>query len=268
MSDHPLATRWRALRAASQPGFIAYLTAGHPSAARTIDALRMLDAEGVDIIELGIPFSDPLADGPIIQASSHAALTGGASVAGVLAMLREAAVRTPVVAFSYLNPILAYGPERFVTDAARAGVSGLLLTDLPAGADPDLEARLGRGPLALIRLVAPTTSPARLAAMTFDPRGFVYVIARLGVTGAATTVDAELRAVLGRVRGVTDLPLAVGFGIREPAQAQALAADADGVVVGSALVERLGEGLESARALVRALRQALVAAPAVAPEGA
>ncbi|MEX0692610.1 MAG: tryptophan synthase subunit alpha [Gemmatimonadales bacterium] len=262
MSEHRLAARWRALRAAGRPGLVAYLTAGYPSGDATVSALRMLDAEGVDVIELGLPFSDPVADGPVIQRSSHQALGTGASVAAAFDQLRRAAPQAPVIAFSYLNPILAYGVERFVTDAAAVGIVGLLVTDLPTGADPALEARLASGPLALVRLVAPTTSPDRLRTMTFDPRGFVYVIARLGVTGARSEVADELASVIGRVREVTDLPIAVGFGIRDVAQARRVAGMADGVVVGTALVECLGESEASARSLIRALREALHQVPA------
>jgi tryptophan synthase alpha chain len=184
------------------------------------------------------------------------------TVRRALDALAEAAPAVPVVMFSYLNPVLAYGPERFVADAAEAGAAGLLLTDLPAGDDPPLERALGGGSLALVSLVAPTTTAARLARMVFDPRGFVYLIARRGVTGMHTEVGGELTAAVARVRQATSLPIAVGFGIREPAQARAVAAHADGVVVGSALVECLADGLEPARALVRALRHALDAVPA------
>lgn len=245
------------MRAEGRAALVVYLTAGHPDRAASLAALRMVTEEGADFVEVGIPFSDPLADGPVIQRSSFEALQRGASVATTLALVREARLPVPVIAFSYLNPVLAYGLPRFLTDAAAAGVSGLLLTDLPAGADPAVESAVAASPLALIRLVAPTTQDARLASATRDARGFIYLIARLGVTGATTRVDQALDATVQRVRHATGLPIAVGFGINSAAQVREVARIADGVVVGSALVERVAQGLEPARALMRELRGAL-----------
>lgn len=250
------------LREHGRPGLIPYLTAGFPDRATSLAALRLAAAEGADLLEVGIPFSDPLADGPVIQQASFQAIEGGMTVAGMLDLVREAALDIPVVAFSYLNPILAYGPGRFLEDAAAAGISGLLLTDLPVGADPALEAQVAASPLALIRLLAPTTDADRLARAVAGAEGFLYLIARLGVTGAPTEVGGALAQAVARVRAVSDLPVAVGFGIGSGAQARAVAGVADGVVVGSALVRRLGEGLDAARDLLRELREALDAVPA------
>lgn len=256
-----LAARWADLRAAGRPALIPYLTAGYPSPAITRDALRMLQDEGADVIEIGIPFSDPLADGPVIQGSTDVALAGGMSVAGALDLVAQAALTVPVIAFSYVNPILAYGPDRFLTTAREAGIDGVLLTDLPAGGDAALEGTLQSGALDLIRLVALTTTAERLAQVSRDARGFVYVISRLGVTGGAADVSSALEATVAAVRRHTDLPVAVGFGIDGGDRARQVAAFADGVVVGSALVRRLGEGLAPARDLVRELRSALDAVP-------
>lgn len=249
--------RWDTLRAAGRVALVPYLTAGHPSRDASLAALRMAQDAGADFVELGMPFSDPLADGPIIQRSTQIALEAGMTVRGALELVREASLDVPVIAFGYLNPILAYGVERFAEDAAAAGVSGLLLTDLPLGEDPAIESVVRESALALIPLVAPTTRPATLAQRLAAAEGFIYVIARLGVTGAPTALDDAVETLVARVREATRLPVALGFGIREGAQARQAARFADGVVVGSALVERLGSGLESARELLLELRSAL-----------
>jgi tryptophan synthase alpha chain len=180
------------------------------------------------------------------------------TAAGVLALIREAALAIPVIIMTYLNPVLAYGVERFVADAHAAGAAGLLLTDLPAGADPAVESAVTRSPLALIRLVAPTTDDARLSASLVDAKGFVYLISRLGVTGARDQVPADLEQHVRRVRAATPLPVAVGFGIGTAAQAGAAARYADGVVVGSALMDVLArDGVGAAERLVRELAAAV-----------
>lgn len=217
----------------------------------------MLPESGADFVEVGIPFSDPLADGPVIQRSTHVALEGGMTVSGVLSLIKEAQLAVPVIAFGYLNPVLAYGLERFIDDAVDSGISGLLLTDLPADEDKGIEQKLHGSPLDLIRLVAPTTETERLARTVASAQGFIYLISRLGVTGAKTDVGSDLSAAVDRVRAVTSLPISVGFGIASGAQAARVAGMCEGVVVGSALVKRLAEGLESARDLMRELATAL-----------
>jgi len=231
-------------RREGRSALVPYLTAGYPDRGATLSAMEALVGAGADIIELGIPFSDPLADGPTIQRSSFLALERGMTVPGVLDLLRRfrAAHFTPVVLFTYLNPILRYGLDEFLADAASAGAQGLLLTDLPTGADPEMEGKILSSGLDLIRLVAPTTSPGRVAAVARGGSGFLYYISRTGVTGARQ----ELREGLGReveaIRGRVSLPIAVGFGISTPAQARVVAEVADGVVVGSALITALDEG--------------------------
>lgn len=199
---------------------------------------------GADIIELGVPFSDPVADGPTIQAASQRALEQGANLPSTIEALRRFRTRhdTPVVLFSYLNPILGYGLERFLTDAAAAGAQGVLLTDLPVGADDEMEALFEKSGLALIRLVAPTTSPSRFADIAARAQGFIYYIARLGVTGAGGTMRDELGAELAAMHAVTDVPIAVGFGVSTAAHAAKLAGVADGVIVGSAVIDALDRG--------------------------
>ena len=247
--------------AARRAALIPYLTAGFPTPALSLEALRVVAEAGADFVEVGIPFSDPLADGPTIQRSTQAALDQGMTVARVLEQIHRAALAVPVIVMTYLNPVLAFGVERFVRDAAAAGVSGLVLTDFPAGADPDIEALVAASPLVWVRLIAPTTSPERLTRAVRGASGFLYLISRLGVTGARDQVPADLAGHVARVRAASPLPLAVGFGIGTPAQARATAALADGVVVGSAIVEALGQdGLPAAERLVRELAAAVRAA--------
>jgi tryptophan synthase alpha chain len=267
LSERVLAARWRVVRAAGRPALIPYVTAGHPSRAATLAGLRMLAAEGADFVEVGVPFSDPLADGPAIQRSSHEALQAGMTAPGVLDLVHEAALDIPVILFTYVNPVLRYGPGRFFRDARQAGAHAVLLTDVPAGADPALEAAVAAAGLDLIRLVAPTTRGARLVETLRSAQGFVYFISRLGVTGATTTISEALRRGVTEIRAHTTLPVAVGFGIADGEQARAVARFADGVVVGSALVQRLADGLAPAARLVRELREALDTVP-VPVEGA
>lgn len=256
----PLAGSFTRCRAEGRAALIPYFTAGYPD---QDEGLRVLDAiagAGADIIELGIPFSDPLADGPTIQRASFRALEAGMSVAGALETLRtfRSDHDTPVVLFSYLNPILRYGIDDFVAAASEAGAQGLLLTDLPVGVDRSLENRLARTGLDLIRLVAPTTPADRIAAIGASATGFLYYISRTGVTGARVEMRHELRIEVETLRRAVGLPVAVGFGISTPEQAASLAAVADGVVVGSALIDRHGEsGVEGVGELVSALWDAM-----------
>jgi tryptophan synthase alpha chain len=243
-----------------QAALVPYVTGGFPHAGATLPMLQALTEAGADVIELGIPFSDPLADGPTIQHSSFTALQGGTTVESVLRDLR--AFRddhsTPVVLFTYLNPVLRYGVEAFLADAEAAGAQGLLLTDLPAGADPDLEGRIRDSGLDLIRLLAPTTAPERVSEIAEGGEGFLYYISRTGVTGAQQALRGNLAAEVDAIRSAVSLPVAVGFGISTPAQARAVAEVADGVVVGSALVQKLGEeGVEAAAEFVASLRRGM-----------
>ena len=257
MSDRPLQDRWATLQHEGRTALIPYLTAGYPSRDRSLDALRMVVDAGADFVEVGIPFSDPLADGPIIQQSTHQALANGMTVPGVLELVAEAALGVPVIAFGYLNPLLAYGFERFLRDAAEVGVQGLLLTDLPLGEDRAIEDLVRASALSWIPLVAPTTEPGRAKRVLADADGFVYVISRMGVTGAQTELDDQVENIVNRVRGWTDLPVALGFGIATGLQAAVAARYADGVVVGSALVHALDTDLECAHSLMVDLRSAI-----------
>lgn len=264
MSDSVITRAFADLRARGRVALIPYLTAGYPDPRTSLEALRAAD-EIADVLEVGVPFSDPLADGPTIQRSTHEALRQGMTLAGTLELIERARARRPVVVFSYLNPILRYGLDRFLREATDLGVAGLLLTDLPAGGDPAVEAAVQGSALDLIRLIAPTTRPERLSRAAEGAQGFVYLVARLGVTGASRALAADLADSVQRVRRATPLPVAVGFGISSAEQAAAVGRLADGVVVGSALVEVLGaEGVGGARRFLHALRAGLDPAPAVA----
>jgi tryptophan synthase alpha chain len=259
ISSDAIAARFAALRAQDRRALVVYLTAGFPDVPQSIALLQAVERAGADIIEVGVPFSDPLADGPIIQASSQRALDHGVTFDGALEIIRRAKLTVPVVLFTYLNPLLSAGADA-LERAAKAGAHGVLVTDLPLRADPALEARIAAGPLAFIRLVAPTTPASRMAEIARHGGGFVYLISRLGVTGVQEGIAAELPATIARLRGATSLPVCVGFGISTPAQAAQVGKLADGVVVGSALVRAAGESLDDAVRLVTSLRAALDAA--------
>jgi tryptophan synthase alpha chain len=264
LSDSVITRAFADLRARGRTALIPYLTAGYPDQRVSEEALRVAD-ELADVLEVGVPFSDPLADGPTIQRSTFQALQQGMTLTGTLELIRRCRLRRPVVVFSYLNPILRYGLDRFLRDAEGIGVAGLLLTDLPAGSDPAVERAVQRSSLDLIRLIAPTTRPERVAAAVEGAQGFVYLVSRLGVTGASRSLAADLAQSVERLRGATGLPVAVGFGISSGEQARTVARLADGVVVGSALVDALGnDGVAGARRFLRELRAGLDPAPAVA----
>jgi tryptophan synthase alpha chain len=260
MSDSRI-SRVFARRAAEGRGvLVPYVTAGFPELEDTVPILRAVADAGADVIELGVPFSDPLADGPTIQASSFRALQNGTTVVKVFDALRRFREThdTAVVLFTYLNPVLRYGDEAFCRDAVDAGADGLLLTDLPVGSDPELEGRIASSGLDLIRLLAPTTEVGRVASVSDQAAGFLYYISRTGVTGARSELPEDLVERVGEIRTAVGLPVAVGFGISTPEQARAVRRVAEGVVVGSALIKAIDAGgAEGAAEFVRGLREAL-----------
>jgi tryptophan synthase alpha chain len=233
----------RQRRRAGAKGLIGFLTAGYPDWDRFDAAARAVARAGADVLEVGIPFSDPLADGPTIQASSQRALDQGVTVAQILERIetRVSAWGLPLVFMSYANPILAYGPERFARRAVEAGVSGVLVSDLPPEELPEVWATFRAAGLETVTLVAPTTSPARISLLAASATGFVYCVSRTGVTGKGRAYAGNLPAQIERVRRATELPVAVGFGIRTPEDAVQVSAVADGVVIGARLIELLGE---------------------------
>ncbi len=259
ISSEAIGARFAALRAEGRRALVPYVTAGHPDRGRSVALLQGLEHAGADVIEVGVPFSDPLADGPVIQASSQRALANGVTFDTVLEIIAAAAISVPVVLFSYLNPLLAAGPDA-LSRAAAAGAHGVLVTDLPVGADPDRERWFGESPLAFIRLVAPTTPRERMREIATHGSGFVYLISRLGVTGVREALPPDLPATVARLRDVTALPICVGFGVATPAQAAAVARLADGVVVGSAIVRAADEHVDRAIAFAASLRAAIDAA--------
>ena len=259
ISSDVLNTRFAALRASKRRALVCYVTAGHPDRGASVALVRGIADAGADVIELGVPFSDPVADGPVIQLSSQVALAAGMTLDRTLEIAAEAHVDVPLVLFSYLNPLLAAGADVLVR-AKDAGVSGLLVTDLPVGADPDRERWIGEGPLAFVRLVAPTTPTDRMELIARDGDGFVYLISRLGVTGARSDLPPDLTATVKRLRSVCALPICVGFGVSTPEQARAIGTISDGVVVGSALVAAAGRSVDDAVGFVRSLRTAMDAA--------
>jgi tryptophan synthase alpha chain len=236
--------RFAALKAEGRAGLVTFITAGDPDQARSSAILRGLPEAGADLIELGMPFTDPMADGPSIQAAGLRALKSGASVKATLAMVRafrQGDRTTPIVLMGYFNPIHNYGVEPFLADALSAGVDGLIVVDLPPEEDEWLCLPAARAGLRFIRLATPTTDDRRLPKVLTNTAGFIYYVSIAGITGAAAPNTAQVAAAVQRLRRHTALPVAVGFGIRRPDQAAAVARFADAAVVGSALVDLVAE---------------------------
>ncbi len=243
------------LEALSRKALIPFITAGDPSLEATVPVMHALVAAGADVIELGVPFSDPMADGPTIQRSSERALARGVGTSQVFAMVRafrEADATTPVVLMGYLNPVAMRGVERFASEAIAAGVDGALLVDLPPEEAAETRAIFNAHGLALIALAAPTTSAPRLARLAREAQGYLYYVSFAGVTGASGIDTASVQTRVAELRAQAVAPVVVGFGVRDAATAAALAPCADGVVVGSALVEAIAGGTDPTDAARRA----------------
>ena len=238
-----LADTFERLRAEGRPGLVTYTTAGDPDLARSGEILVALDRAGADVLEVGVPFSDPLADGPVIQRATERAIAAGTNLRGVLSMI--AAVRgkisAPIVLFSYANPLLRMGVDAFAAEAARAGVQGVLALDLPIEEATEFRATLAAGGLDTIFLLSPTTTEARIRKAAELGRGFLYGISRLGVTGARDSVAAGAEDMVQRIRRQTAMPIALGFGISKPEHVAEVGRYADAAVVGSALVSLVAE---------------------------
>ena len=240
--------RFAALAQQNRGALVPYLSAWDPDAATSMALLRGLPGAGADLIELGCAFTDPMADGPTVQAAGKRALAAGATLGRTLAMVREFRREddaTPIVLMGYLNPILSYGPARFCTDAAAAGVDGLIVVDLPSEEADLLVPHAAAEGIDIIRLVAPTTDAERLPRVLEGSSGFVYFVAITGITGTRSASAADLEAAIPRVRAATHLPVAIGFGIRSPEQAAQAVRVADAAVVGSVLVETLAASLDA-----------------------
>jgi tryptophan synthase alpha chain len=260
ISSDTIAKRFAGWRAQRRTALIPYVTAGYPKKSDTLSLLLACDEGGADIIELGVPFSDPVADGPTIQRSSQVALEQGVTLQWTLEALAQfrRSSATPVIVFTYLNPLLSMGADRFIRVAAEAGAQGVLVVDLPVGSDAALEQQLEESPLALVRLLAPTTALERRQEIMRRTQGFLYYVARLGVTGARAALREELSNELRALRTQGDVPIAVGFGISNPEQARAVAQVADGVVVGSALIDAIDRGgITTAASWLREIRDGL-----------
>lgn len=249
MTAARIAGRFAELRRRGQAGFAPFVVAGDPDPETSSAILARLPGAGADLIELGMPFSDPMADGPAIQRAGERALAAGQTVRRTLEMARRfrAADRsTPLVLMGYFNPVHAYGAAAFAADAAASGVDGLIVVDLPPEEDAELRRAAAAAELAVVRLVAPTTGDARLARIAAGGAGFVYYVSITGITGTKAAVEEEAARGVARIRAATDLPVAVGFGVRTPEQAARIAGAADAVVVGSAIVDRLAASLDEA----------------------
>lgn len=260
-----IATVFRTCRAQHRAALAPYFTLGYPEPALSLDIISAVAQAGADLLELGIPFSDPLADGPTIQHSTQVALEQGMSVARCLEMtaaLRQRGIQQPFLLMGYLNPALAYGLGRFVRDSAQVGADGLILPDLPLEEANEMELLCRQHGLALVFLASPNTPQDRLIALGQRTSGFLYLVSLTGVTGARKALPTGLEAFIQRARQATDKPLAVGFGISTPEQARQVAAVADGVIVGSALIDRVrtsAKPIEAAAQFIATLRAALEA---------
>lgn len=230
-----------------RPALVTYFMGGDPGYAASLDIMRALPAAGADIIELGMPFSDPMADGPAIQAAGLRALKGGQTLAKTLQMardFRDGDDRTPIVMMGYYNPIYIYGVERFLDEAVASGIDGLIVVDLPPEMDDELCIPALRKGVSFIRLATPTTDDKRLPVVLNNTSGFVYYVSMTGITGAALPDTDRVGAAVGRIKGHTDLPVCVGFGVKTEEQARAIGASADGVVVGTAIVNAIADSLD------------------------
>ncbi len=258
-----ISTAFEAARMEGRPALMPYFTLGFPTQNASIEIVTAIARAGADLIELGIPFSDPLADGPTIQHSTQVALEHHTNVRRCLEMtaqLRASGVSQPLLLMGYYNPILSYGVDRFVTAAAQAGADGLIVPDLPPEEASELENNCQACQLALVYLVAPTSTPERLSLLAAHATGFLYLISLTGITGARAQVSSGLEEFIARVRAVTSAPLAVGFGISTPEQAAQVGRLAEGVIVGSALIHAAGQSdrpAETAEAFVESFKKAI-----------
>lgn len=256
---------FQSLRDRHQCALIPFITAGDPDLATTAQALKTLDAAGADLIELGVPYSDPLADGPVIQAAATRALANGVKLDDVVQMVAQVSpeIKAPIILFTYYNPILNKGIRPFLSQIAAAGVKGLVVPDLPLEEAEELLVPAAEIGIEVILLVAPTSSQERISAIAAKSQGFIYLVSVTGVTGVRTGLESRVGDILANLRAVTDKPIAIGFGIAAPEHARQVREwGADGVIVGSAMVKRLSdgtpaEGLSSIDAFCRSLRSAI-----------
>jgi tryptophan synthase alpha chain len=238
-----ISERFEYLRSKKEKALIVYLTAGDPSLAITKKLIMTLEKSGVDILEIGVPFSDPTADGPVIQAASQRALKNGTTLEGVLNLVEEVrqVSHIPIVLFGYFNPIFAYGVKTFARDAQKSGVDGILVVDLPPEEAQELRVYTDAVCIDFISLVAPTTGKERTRRIAAEAKGFLYYVSITGITGTAAPKIADIKTAIEKIRKITNLPIAVGFGISQPQQAREIGQFADGIVIGSAVMRLIDE---------------------------
>ncbi len=254
--------RFAELKREGRSGLVAFITAGDPDHDTSLAILKGLPSAGADIVELGMPFSDPMADGPAIQASSQRALKAGQTIKKTLAMVRDFRAGdnvTPLVLMGYYNPIYVYPVNRFIEDAVKAGVDGLIVVDMPPEEDAELGPQAAAADLNFIRLATPTTDASRLPAVLANTSGFVYYVSIAGITGTKAPNLEDVKGHVGRIKAHTDLPIAVGFGVKSEAQVSAIASVAEGVVVGSALVASIAQSLDDKGKATRATKPQVLA---------
>lgn len=250
---------FKELKALNKKAFIPYIMAGDPSVEKTKELVLVLEECGADIIELGVPFTDPLADGPTIQRAAERALKGGVTLKGVLALVKDLRTKTrvPLVLMTYYNPVFKYGEEQFVKDAKDAGVDGVIIPDLPPDEAGELIKTAKKAGLATIFLLAPTSTEDRIKKVAAAARGFIYYVSMTGITGAQILLDGSIGKSINNIRSITDKPVAVGFGISTPEEARAVSGISDGVIVGSAIVRKIQEAPEGLRDFILQLREAV-----------
>lgn len=250
---------FKRLRGQNRKAFIAYIMAGDPSPEKTKDAVLLLERCGADIVELGVPFTDPLADGPTIQRAAERALRAGVTLKDVIGLVKDLRkdCRIPIVLMTYYNPVFRYGDERFVKDAVEAGVDGVIVPDLPPDEAGDLIRVSKSFGLATIFLLAPTSTPERIRKVARTSQGFVYYVSMTGITGSKLLVDESIRESIRNIRAATDKPIAVGFGVSTAEEAKAVSEHSDGVIIGSAIVKRLHESPQSLEEFLIELRKAI-----------
>lgn len=250
---------FKVLRAQNKKAFIPYIMAGDPSLDETKERVIMLEQGGADVVELGVPFSDPLADGPTIQRAAERALSAGVTLQKVLGLVRELRqnIKIPIVLMTYYNPIFKYGEERFVKDAVAAGVDGVIVPDLPPDEAATFRKFSRTAGLSTIFLLAPTSTPDRIKKVAGASTGFIYYVSVTGITGSKITLDASIKESIKHIGEITGKPVAIGFGVSTPAEAAAVSGFADGVIVGSALVKSFNESREDAESFIRKLREAI-----------
>ena len=250
---------FKKLRTQNKKAFIPYIMAGDPSLEKTKELVVLLEECGADIIELGVPFTDPLADGPTIQRAAERALKNGVTLRKVIALVKDLRVKTkvPLVLMTYYNPVFKYGEEKFINDAKDAGVDGVIIPDLPPDEAGELIKISKKAGIALIFLLAPTSTEDRIKKVAAASKGFIYYVSMTGITGAQILLDDSIGKSINKIRSITDKPVAVGFGVSTPDEARAVSGVSDGVIVGSAIVRKIQEAPEGLRDFILKLREAV-----------